>query len=68
MAIHEGTRRYTKKTPNSSIEQQELKQLTDQLEIANAHRIEALIKLAYLRSTTLDGLIDELGIRPPAYV
>jgi hypothetical protein len=49
-------------------EQQELKQLTDQLEAANVRRIEALIKLAQLRNKTLDTLIDELGIRPPAYV
>ena len=52
----------------ATTEQQELKQLTDQLEVANARRIEALIKLAQIRNTTLDSLIDELGVRPPAYV
>lgn len=52
----------------TAIEQQELKRLTDQLEIGNARRMQALIKLAHLRNTTLDALIDELGIRPPAYV
>jgi len=48
-------------------EQQELKQITDQLEAANVRRMSALVKLAALRETTLDALIDELGIRPPAY-
>jgi hypothetical protein len=50
-----------------STEQQELTQITDQIEEANARRIEALVQLAHLRNTTLDALIDELGLRPPAY-
>lgn len=49
-------------------EQQELAQIIDQREEANVHRIDALIKLAQLRSTTLNALIDELGIRPALYV
>jgi hypothetical protein len=48
-------------------EQQELIQITDQLEAANARRIEALVQLSQLRNTTLDALIDELGLRPAAY-
>lgn len=48
-------------------EQQELLGITDEIERANVHRIEALIKLADLRNTTLDALMDELGVRPPAY-
>jgi len=49
-------------------EQQELSQITTELENANVRRIDALIKLALLRNTTLDVLIDELVIRPPLYV
>lgn len=49
-------------------EQPELIRMSDRIEIANAKRIEALIKLAALRKTTLDTLIDEFGLRPSAYV
>ena len=49
-------------------EQQELAQIIDQREEANVRRIDALIKLAQLRNTTLDALIDELGVRPALYV
>lgn len=49
-------------------EQQELVQITDQLEEANAQRIEALIQLAALRNMTLDAFMDEFGLRPPTYV
>lgn len=51
----------------TSAEQQELSEITDQLEEANAQRIEALIKLAALRNTTLDTLMDTMGLRVPAY-
>ena len=45
-----------------------IKQITDQIESANVRRMEALIKLAELRQTTLDALMDALELRPPAYV
>jgi hypothetical protein len=49
-------------------EQQELIGITDKMEAANVQRLEALTKLAELRQTTVDALLDELGLRPPAYV
>jgi hypothetical protein len=49
-------------------EQQTLIHITDQIEAANVRRMEALIKLAELRKTTLDALIDALELRPLAYV
>jgi hypothetical protein len=49
-------------------EQPELIRITDRIEIANAKRIEALIKLAALRRTTLDALLDEFGLRPSTNV
>ncbi len=49
-------------------EQQALVSITTQIEAANVGRIEALMKLAELRNTTLDALMDELGLRPPSYV
>lgn len=52
----------------TTTEQQELKQITDQIEEANAQRIEALIQLANLRNTTLDALMDEFGLRSHSYV
>jgi hypothetical protein len=48
-------------------EQQALIAITDQIEQANVRRIAALLKLAQIHNTTLDQLIDQLGIRPPAY-
>lgn len=48
-------------------EQQTLIAITNQIEQANVRRTAALIKLAQIRNTTLDQLIDQLGIRPPAY-
>lgn len=49
-------------------EQTELIGITDRLETANVKRIEALIKLAEIRHTTLDALMDELELRPARYV
>jgi hypothetical protein len=44
----------------------ELLRLSNQLEILNAQRLEYLGELARLRQTTLSGVMDELGITPPA--
>lgn len=49
-------------------EQQELSQIIAQREAANVRRVDALIKVAQLRNSTLDALIDELGIRPALYL
>ena len=53
--------------PLGSDDQDELLAFTDRIEAANVQRIAALIQLAELRGTTLDALIDQLGIHPPAY-
>ncbi|HXE53832.1 MAG TPA: hypothetical protein VN541_12495 [Tepidisphaeraceae bacterium] len=42
----------------------ELRGLTDELEAANVRRIEALTRLARLRNTTLQAIMDELQIKP----
>jgi DNA-binding helix-hairpin-helix protein with protein kinase domain len=47
----------------SEAEHVELIAIGDQVELANARRIKALIQLASLRNTTLDALMDQLGIR-----
>ncbi|MCE7982123.1 MAG: STAS/SEC14 domain-containing protein [Caldilinea sp. CFX5] len=47
----------------SAAEHAELIAIGDQIELANARRIKALIQLASLRNTTLDALMDQLGIR-----
>ncbi|MFZ4657354.1 MAG: hypothetical protein ACOYNY_10105 [Caldilineaceae bacterium] len=47
----------------SEAEHAELIALGDQIELANAQRIRALIQLASLRNTTLDDLMAQLGIR-----
>ncbi len=51
-------------TPN---EQADLIALSDQIEEANAQRIGWLIELARLRQTTLEVLMEQLGIRAPDY-
>lgn len=42
----------------------ELITLTDEAELFNARRIEALGKLAQMRRTTIPQLMEELGIKP----
>lgn len=49
-------------------EYQALIRLTDTVEIAHARRIGHLVELANLRETTLDELMDALGIGKPNYV
>jgi hypothetical protein len=46
-------------------EHEELLRLTDEVEGYQARRVRDLIELARLRQTTLDELVQELGIRPP---
>jgi hypothetical protein len=48
-------------------EHQELLQLIDQIELADAERMQHLIALAQLRQVSVDALMHQLGIRPPAY-
>lgn len=48
-------------------EQKQLIEITDELEIANARRLSALVKLAQYRQLPLDVLMDDLGIRAPTY-
>ncbi len=49
-------------------EQKELVTLSDQIEQANARRMENLIELAKLRQVSLESQMSELGIKPYAYV
>jgi hypothetical protein len=49
-------------------EQAALIALSDQIEDANAHRIEHLVELARLRQTSLGTLMQQLGIEAPPYV
>jgi DNA-binding MurR/RpiR family transcriptional regulator len=48
-------------------EQQELIQLTQQVELLNVDRITHLASLAKIRQTTIPKLIEELGLRPIEY-
>ena len=56
------------KSALKSDELEELKSLTDEIEVANASRLEKLVALARLRRISLDALMDELGIRDPGHV
>ena len=49
-------------------ELQELIQITDQIEQRDVQRLTALLELAQLRGTTLDALMETLGIEAPGYV
>lgn len=46
-------------------EHRELIAISEQIEIANARRVAALIQLAQLRHTSLEDLMAQLGIQPP---
>ena len=52
----------------TSQEQATLIEISDQIEQANARRIQYLIELANLRGTSLETLMQKLGIEAPAYV
>lgn len=46
-------------------EHQELLQLIDVVEQAEADRLQALVELAQLRGVTLPALMEQLGLQPP---
>lgn len=48
-------------------EHQEFLQLVEQIEVADAERVKQLIELSRLRRVSLDVLMQDLGIHPPAY-
>jgi len=48
-------------------EHQELVQLIDQIEWADAERMQAMMAVAQVRQISVDALMQQLGIRPPAY-
>ena len=52
----------------SDEEHQELIAFSDQIEIANVQRMQALIELAQHRKTSLEILMQDLGIKTPTYV
>jgi len=51
----------------TSQEQAELIALSDQMEEINVQRMENVIQLARLRQTSVDALMDDLGIKSPLY-
>jgi hypothetical protein len=48
-------------------EHQELLHLIDQIELADAERMQHMITLAQVRQISVDVLMHQLGIHPPAY-
>jgi hypothetical protein len=48
-------------------EQQELIAITDEREQANVQRVAALIRLAQLRQTSVNALMDDLGLHAATY-
>lgn len=48
-------------------EQAELIAMSDRIEEMNVRRMENVIELARLRQTSVDDLMDELGIKSPIY-
>jgi hypothetical protein len=49
-------------------ERAELLRLTDEMETADAEKLERLASLARLRGVSLDTLMQNLGIQAPDYV
>ncbi len=52
----------------TSIEHQQLIDISNEIEIANAERIKHLVELAQLREVSLKDLMHDLGIKPNNYV
>ncbi len=52
----------------SKAELAELRRLTDEVEVAHAARIAAVVELAKHRGVDFDELLDELGLRTPRHV
>ena len=52
----------------TSEEHRELIVLTDEREMAHAQRLGHLIELAKMRQTTLEAVMEQLGIQAPGYV
>lgn len=50
----------------TQVEYEELQRLTDQSELKQAERLEALVGLARLRNMSLQEVMDALGIKSPA--
>ena len=48
-------------------EHREITRLSHQVEELGVQRLESLIELAQLRGTTLDALMEELGVKPRSY-
>ncbi|MDZ7364141.1 MAG: hypothetical protein ONB46_26020 [candidate division KSB1 bacterium] len=48
-------------------EHQELLQLIDRIELADAERLQHLIELARIRNVSVDMLMNQLEIRRPAH-
>lgn len=51
----------------SAEEHQEFLELVEQIKLSDAERLHSLIELARIRRMTVDTLMDQLGIRQPAY-
>ena len=52
----------------SKAEYAELLRLTDEVEVAHAARITAVVELSQYRGVDFDELLDELGLRTPRHV
>jgi hypothetical protein len=63
-AVLKAKRRAETLTPQ---EQAELIALSNQIEEMNVQRMENVIQLARLRQTSVDALMDDLGIKSPLY-
>lgn len=56
-----------KKQQISIEEQDELRELVDQIELLDAQRLECLIELALLRNMTLEALLSQMGLKKADY-
>ncbi len=51
----------------TDLEHREFLALVDQVELADASRLQVLVELAQLRGVSLDALMEQLGLRQPIY-
>ena len=69
--LHEKYRKLMTKSADEALteeEHQELLKLVPVVEAKQVERLKYLVELAQLRNTSVDDLMDQLGIAPPEYV
>ena len=69
--MHEKYRKLIKKSVDETLTEEEHRELVELIPVVEAKQVERLkylVELAQLRTTSVDDLMEQLGISPPEYV